>query len=59
MVSANAAHIWEDWDISRWPVTILLRGKVMVENGQFFGGLNDGQSIPRRIAPEILNKPAC
>ena len=31
----------------------------MVENGQFFGDQNDGQFIPRRIAPDILNKPAC
>lgn len=23
--------IWEGWDISGWPVTTLLRGKVMVE----------------------------
>ncbi len=51
--------IWEGWDISGWPVTTLLRGKVMVENGQFFGDLNDGQFIPRRIAPNILNRPAC
>lgn len=59
VASANAARIWEGRDISGWPVTTLLRGKVMLENGQFFGDLNDGQSIPRRIAPEILNKPAC
>ena len=51
--------IWEGWDISGWPVTTLLRGKVMVENGLFFGDQNDGQFIPRRIAPDILNRPAC
>ena len=51
--------IWEGWDVSGWPVTTILRGKVMVENGRFFGDPNDGQFIPRRIAPDILNKPAC
>ena len=51
--------IWEGWDINGWPVTTLLRGKVMVENGQFLGNMNDGQFIPRRIAPEVLSKPAC
>jgi hypothetical protein len=30
-------------------VTTILRGEVMVENGQFFGDLNDGRSIPRRL----------
>ena len=51
--------IWEGWDINGWPVTTLLRGKVMVENGQFLGSMNDGQFIPRRIASEVLSKPAC
>jgi len=51
--------IWEGWDIQGWPVTTILRGKVMVEDGQFFGSPTDGQFIPRKIAPEILSRPAC
>ena len=51
--------IWEGWDISGWPVTTILRGKVVVENGQFFGTLGDGQFIPRKIDADILNRPAC
>ena len=51
--------IWEGWEIQGWPVTTMLRGKVLVENGQFFGRLGGGQVIPRKIDPAILNGPAC
>jgi len=51
--------IWEGWEVNGWPVTTLLRGKVMVDNGQFYGDVNDGRFIPRRIDSEILSKPAC
>ena len=51
--------IWEGWEIHGWPVTTILRGKVMVENGQFFGDLGDGQFIPRKIDQDILHSPAC
>ena len=63
-LSMNDLHIgdysiWEGWEIDGWPVTTILRGKVVVENGQFFGNLGGGQLIPRKIAPDILNRPAC
>jgi dihydropyrimidinase len=51
--------IWDGWDITGWPVTSILRGKVVVENGQFFGDLSDGQLIPRKIDSDILSRPAC
>ena len=51
--------IWEGWDIQGWPVTTILRGKLMVEDGQFFGSSTDGQFIPRTIASDILSRPAC
>ena len=51
--------IWEGWEVQGWPVTTILRGRVVVENGQFFGKLGDGQLIPRKIDPDILNRPAC
>ena len=61
MNSANTAPIREGWDINGWPATTILRGKVMVENGQFFGDLNGGRSIPRRLrqtfATNRLHKP--
>ena len=51
--------IWEGWEINGWPATTILRGKVVVDNGQFFGNLGDGQFIPRKISSDILTRPAC
>jgi dihydropyrimidinase len=51
--------IWEGWEIEGWPVTTVLRGKVMVENGQFYGNPTDGRFIPRKIDSLILSRPAC
>jgi hypothetical protein len=36
----------------------ILRGKVIVENGQLAGKLGDGQLIPRKIDPVVLRRPA-
>jgi dihydropyrimidinase len=49
---------WEGWEISGWPVTTILRGKVVVDGGQLLvsGG---GQRIPRKLADAILAGPAC
>ena len=51
--------IWEGWEINGWPVTTILRGKVVVENGQFFASLGGGKLIPRKIDAAVLNGPAC
>ncbi len=51
--------VWEGWEINGWPVTTILRGKVMVENGQFFGTPGDGKLIPRKVGSDILNRPLC
>jgi dihydropyrimidinase len=51
--------IWEGWEIQGWPVFTMLRGKVMVENGQLHGELGTGQLIPRKIDPVILTRPMC
>jgi len=36
---------WEGHRVSAWPVTTVLRGKVMVESGRFSGELTDGQLL--------------
>jgi hypothetical protein len=36
----------------------MLRGKVIVENGQLLGKLGDGQLVPRKIDPVVLRRPA-
>ena len=55
----GAYSIWEGWEVNAWPVTTILRGKVVMDQGQFSGVLGDGQLIPRKIDPDILNRPAC
>ena len=40
---------WEGHAVSAWPATTILRGKVMVEDGQFHGDLADGQYLKREI----------
>ena len=40
---------------SRGRSVTILRGKVMVENGQYFGSPNDGRYLKRKISSEILN----
>jgi dihydropyrimidinase len=49
---------WEGHDIFAWPVVTILRGKVMTENGQFFGSPNDGRYLKRKIASTILSGAA-
>ena len=50
---------WEGWDVRGWPVTTVLRGKVIVDNGRLNGDTRDGQLIPRKIDGAILRRPAC
>jgi dihydropyrimidinase len=52
--------VWEGWDIRGWPVTTILRGKVIVEDGKLSGTLDDGRLIGGRKTPsEVLDGPAC
>jgi hypothetical protein len=36
----------------------ILRGKVVVEGGQFHASLNDGQFLSRKIPDDIRSRPA-
>jgi len=46
---------WEGHDIFAWPVTTILRGKVMVDHGEYFGGPGDGRYLKRKISAETLS----
>ncbi|HUG38321.1 MAG TPA: amidohydrolase family protein [Candidatus Limnocylindrales bacterium] len=50
---------WEGWTVRGWPVTTILRGKVVVENGRLLGSTSDGKLVPRKVSPEVLRRPAC
>src|ERR1700726_5157752 len=45
---------WEGHDIFAWPVTTILRGKGMVEDGQYFGAPGSGQYLKGKIPGEIV-----
>ena len=44
--------------IFAWPVTTILRGKVMVDGAKYFGAPGSGQYLKRNIPSEIIAGPA-
>jgi dihydropyrimidinase len=48
---------WEGRDLAAWPSVVMLRGKVVVDNGTFSGDLKDGQFLLRKVAEEIRTRP--
>ena len=50
---------WEGWEARGWPVTTILRGKVIVEGGRLLGDTGDGRLVPRKIDAAVLARPAC
>ena len=49
---------WAGHEISGWPETTILRGKVVVDRGRLFGEAG-GERIPRKITDLIRARPAC
>ena len=45
------------WAVEGWPVTTILRGKVIVENAKLLAKLGYGQLIPRKMDPVVLRRP--
>ena len=50
---------WEGWKVQGWPVTTVLRGRVVVENGRMVADERRGQLLRRKIDPTVLRGPAC
>ncbi len=50
---------WEGWDVQGWPVTTVLRGTVLVENGRLVTDRRGGQLLPRKIDGTVLSRPVC
>ena len=48
---------WEGYEAAAWPTLTMLRGKVMMEDGEFHGDIRDGQLLKRKIAEEIRQRP--
>jgi dihydropyrimidinase len=49
---------WEGWHVHGWPVMTLLRGRVVVEDGQLLVGPDYGKIVPRKVADAILSGPS-
>ena len=49
--------IWEGTQVEGWPVMTLLRGKVVVEDGNFYGALGDGRFQRRKLDPAVADRP--
>ncbi len=50
---------WEGWEVRGWPVTTILRGRVLVEGGRLVRDARDGVLVPRKISAEVVHRPAC
>ena len=48
---------WEGHEVAAWPSMTILRGKIVVENGQFNAALSDGQFLARKIGDDIRSRP--
>jgi dihydropyrimidinase len=46
---------WEGHEVHAWPALTVMRGKVVVENGNFLGAPSDGKYLKRTIAESVRN----
>ena len=51
--------IWEGWHVRAWPQTVILRGKVMIDDRRLTGSPSDGRLLKRSVPAEITRKPVC
>jgi dihydropyrimidinase len=42
---------WEGWQVHAWPTTTILRGTVMVRDGELVGAQGEGTWIARKLGP--------
>jgi dihydropyrimidinase len=50
--------IWEGFACQGYPVTTILRGKVIVQHGKLVGSSSDGRWVQRRVSGDVLGRPA-
>ena len=51
--------IWEGYQVAGWPSTVILRGKVAVQDGKLMGTPHDGKFLKRKLNPNVATRPAC
>ena len=57
--SQSDYSIWEGFECKGYPIMTILRGKVIMEEGQLTGSVSDGRWISRKVAPGVLARPVC
>jgi dihydropyrimidinase len=45
---------WQGWEVTAWPVSTILRGRMVVDDGKFFSDERYGQFIPRKLEQRVL-----
>jgi dihydropyrimidinase len=50
---------WEGWEVQGWPVTTIMRGRVLVEDRRLVAATREGRLVPRKIDPGVVKRPAC
>ena len=45
---------WEGYEVAVWPSMTILRGKIVVRDGEFFGSASDGERIQRKISRDVF-----
>ena len=50
---------WEGYEAEAWPTLTVLRGKIMMQDGEFLGDRNDGQMLKRKVAEDVRSRPFC
>lgn len=50
--------IWEGFACQGYPVTTILRGKVIVDRGKLVGSSSDGRWLARQVSGDVLGRPA-
>lgn len=50
---------WDGYPVTCWPSVTVLRGKVLVEDGELVETAPHGGLVPRKVASEVMNGPAC
>jgi len=48
---------WDGWELTGKVRDVLLRGEVLVENGNYVGSKTAGRYIPRRLDPQFIASP--
>ncbi len=48
---------WEGFEAQAWPTLTVLRGKIMMQDGEFLGDVQDGKLLKRKVAEDVRNRP--